>query len=100
MIQIDIVICITNCNKEGRVRVVVFMGSSIRNFRQSQKTEQEEFAFEVGISQAALSQYENNKRPVPIDFVINITKHYKNVKLLSIWVAKLFEIVHQELITV
>ena len=49
----------------------------IRGLREDEDFTQQKIADMLGIAQTTYSQYELNKRPMPIDFLIALCKYYK-----------------------
>jgi len=49
----------------------------IRGLREDRDLTQKQIASFLGVAQTTYSQYELNKRPMPIDYLIALCKYYK-----------------------
>lgn len=50
------------------------VGSHLRRFRDARRMTQSEVAWHAGITQAALSNYENGKRDVPLPSLLSLAR--------------------------
>ena len=84
---------------EQMVNITAYLGKELRELRSSLNLTQETFASDVGITQNALSQYENDLRPINAETVISISKCYKKLGIYLSMKAKAEEYFINQLIS-
>lgn len=53
------------------------MDTRIRELREDKDLTQKQVADMLGVAQTTYSQYELNKRPMPLDYLVALCKYYK-----------------------